>query len=140
LEGPGDLLVEQSLRFGFKVSNNQAKYEALIVGLELARDMGAADIVCRSDSQLMVGHVTGEFQVKDPLLLKYYHQVQKLLGGFSSARIEHIKREHSARADLLSKLASTKKKSHHRSIVQQHVEEPSVSMGETECCTVAMEE
>jgi len=140
LEGPGDLLVEQSLRFGFKVSNNQAEYEALIAGLELARDMGATDIVCRSDSQLTVGHVTGEFQVKDPLLLKYYHQVQKLLRGFSSTRMEHIKLEHNARADLLSKLASIKKKSHHRSIVKQYVGEPSVSMIETECCTVTMEE
>jgi len=30
LEGPGDLLIEQSLRFEFKASNNQAEYEALI--------------------------------------------------------------------------------------------------------------
>jgi len=36
LEGPGDLLVEQSLQFGFKTSNNQAEYKALIAGLELA--------------------------------------------------------------------------------------------------------
>jgi len=49
LEGPGEFLVEQSLRFGFKTSNNQAEYEVLIAGLELARDMGAKDIVCRSD-------------------------------------------------------------------------------------------
>jgi len=41
LEGPGELLVEQSLQFEFKTSNNQAEYEALIAGLELARDMGA---------------------------------------------------------------------------------------------------
>jgi len=75
LEGPGDLFVEHSLRFGFKTSNNQVEYEALIAGLELARDMRASDIVCRSDSQLTVGHITGEFQVKDPILLKYYHKV-----------------------------------------------------------------
>jgi len=30
LEGPGDVLIEQSLRFEFKASNNQAEYEALI--------------------------------------------------------------------------------------------------------------
>ena len=40
LEGPGELLVEQSLQFGFKTSNNQAEYEALIAGLELAQDTG----------------------------------------------------------------------------------------------------
>jgi len=128
LEGPGDLLVEQSLRFGFKTSNNQAEYEALIAGLELTHDMRASDIICRSDSQMTVGHIIKEFQVKDSILLKYYHKVHALLGGFSSARLEHIKREHNARVDLLSKLASTKKGSHHRSIVQQHVEVPSVSI------------
>ena len=95
-------MIEQSLSFGFKTSNNQAEYEALIVGLELAQDMGAQDVICKSDSQLTVGHIAREFQVKDPLLLKYYHKVRTLLQTFSSAKVEHIKREHNTRADLLS--------------------------------------
>jgi len=33
LQGPNNLLLEQSLQFGFKTSNNQVEYEALIVGL-----------------------------------------------------------------------------------------------------------
>jgi hypothetical protein len=41
LEGPNDILVEQSLMFEFKASNNQAEYEALIAGMTLAREMGA---------------------------------------------------------------------------------------------------
>jgi len=134
LEGPGEILIEQSLRFGFKTSNNQAEYEALIAGLELGRDMGARNVVCRSNSQLTVGHTTGEYQVKDPLLLKYHHKVQTLLQTFLSARIEHIRREHNSRADLLSKLASTKKRSHHRSVAQQLVERPSVDKEKTVSC------
>lgn len=55
--------------------------------------MGARDVVCRSDSQLTIGHITCEFQVKDPMLLKYYHKVQTLLDTFSSAKVEHIKQE-----------------------------------------------
>jgi len=38
LEGPGDILIEQSLRFNFKTSNNQAEYEAIIADLNLARE------------------------------------------------------------------------------------------------------
>jgi len=91
LDGLGDLLIEQSLRFGFKTSNNQAEYEALIAGLELARDMGAQDVIYKSDSQLTVGHITGKFQVKDPLLSKYYHKVRTLLQTFSSTKVEHIR-------------------------------------------------
>ena len=35
------MLIEQSLRFAFKASNNQAEYEALIAGILLAKEMGA---------------------------------------------------------------------------------------------------
>jgi len=41
LEGPGNVLIEQPLRFSIKTSNNQAEYEAIIAGLNLARDVGA---------------------------------------------------------------------------------------------------
>jgi hypothetical protein len=41
LEGLDDLLIEQSLRFEFKASNNQAEYEALIARMTLAQEMGA---------------------------------------------------------------------------------------------------
>ncbi|MCI32436.1 gag-pol polyprotein, partial [Trifolium medium] len=36
LEGPDDVMIEQSLRFAFKASNNQAEYEALMAGMKLA--------------------------------------------------------------------------------------------------------
>jgi len=61
LEGPGNFHLEMALKFEFKTSNNQAEYEALIAGLVLAKDMGAQNVVCRSDSQLMVGHMKGEY-------------------------------------------------------------------------------
>jgi len=69
LQGLNNLLHEKSLRFGFKTSNNQSEYEALIVGLHLAANIGVENLTCKSDSQLLVGHMDGSFQVKDPLLL-----------------------------------------------------------------------
>ena len=38
LESPYGIMVEQSFRFGFKASNNQVEYEALITGLQLAKE------------------------------------------------------------------------------------------------------
>ena len=64
LEGPGDIFLEQALQFGFRATNNQAEYEALLIGLNLAYDMGAREVTCKSDSQVMVGQVNGEFEVK----------------------------------------------------------------------------
>lgn len=55
LEGPDGVLLEQSLHFGFKASNNQAEYEALIAGINLAREMGASELKVKSDSQLVTG-------------------------------------------------------------------------------------
>jgi len=66
LEGPGGLLIEQALRFSFKASNNQAKYEALIIGMLLAKELGAQNLLVNRDLLLLTGQVTGEYQAKDP--------------------------------------------------------------------------
>jgi len=99
LEGPGEFVVKQSLKFGFKTSNNQAEYETLL----------ADHLMCHNDSQLMVGQLNGEFQIKDPLLAKNYHKAQAMLQEFEEVKVVHVKREDNERVDLLSKLASTKK-------------------------------
>ena len=68
LEGLDNVLIEQSLRFNFKTSNNQAEYKPLIAGLNLARDVGARKLLCKTNSKLTVGHLNGEYQTKDPTL------------------------------------------------------------------------
>ncbi|GAU24437.1 hypothetical protein TSUD_364210 [Trifolium subterraneum] len=77
LEGPDGVLIEQSLRFAFKASNNQAEYEALIAGMRLAKEMEVADLRAKSDSQLVTSQVPGEFQAKDPQLIKYLEQLSE---------------------------------------------------------------
>ncbi|XP_068486891.1 uncharacterized protein [Phaseolus vulgaris] len=78
LEGPNGVLIEQSVRFAFKASNNQAEYEALIVGILLAKEMGAKVLMAKSDSLLVTGQVTGKFQAKDPQMAAYLEYVQEL--------------------------------------------------------------
>jgi len=78
LEGPGDLLIEQSLKFEFKARNNQAEHETLIAGMNLEHEMGAENLMARSDSQLMTSQITGEYQTKDTQLTKYLAKVKKL--------------------------------------------------------------
>ena len=57
LTTPDGIQLEYALRFGFQVSNNEAEYEALLVGLQLATSMGAKQIQVYSDSQLVVNQV-----------------------------------------------------------------------------------
>ncbi|XP_068464639.1 uncharacterized protein [Phaseolus vulgaris] len=68
LEGPGDMLSEQALKFGFNATNNQVEYKAILVGINLAYDMGAREVTCKSNSQLVVNQIKGEFEVNEPSL------------------------------------------------------------------------
>ncbi|KAK7396592.1 hypothetical protein VNO78_17713 [Psophocarpus tetragonolobus] len=62
LEGPDNILLEQSLKFNFRASNNQAEYKALIARLTLAKETGAEEVKCRSNSQLTTSQLNGEYQ------------------------------------------------------------------------------
>lgn len=53
LKGLDNLLIEQSMKFNFKDSNNQAKYEALIADMALALEVGTSNLKFKSDSQLV---------------------------------------------------------------------------------------
>lgn len=64
LEGPSRVTVWHFLIFKFKVSNNHAKYEALITKLTLAKDLGVVEVDCKTNSQLVVS------QIKD---FDYHH-------------------------------------------------------------------
>ena len=51
--------------------NNQAKYEALVAGLQLAKEVDVGMLSIRSGSQLVIVQIKGEYEVKEPLLVKY---------------------------------------------------------------------
>jgi len=93
LEGPNGLFIEQALWFAFKVSNNQAKYEALIAGMLLAKEMGAKSLLAKSDSLLLTGQVMGEYQAKDPQMAAYLQYVQILKETFAVFELVHVSRE-----------------------------------------------
>ena len=118
------MLIEQALRFAFKANNNQAEYEALIVGMLLAKEMGAQSLLAKSDSQLVTGQVTGEYQAKDPQMAAYLRYVQVLKGAFATFESVHVPREQNARVDLLAKLASSGKGGRQRTVIQETLKTP----------------
>jgi len=132
LEGPNGLLIEQALRFAFKASNNQAEYEALIAGMLLAKEMGAKSLLAKSDSLLVTGQVTGEYQAKDPQMVAYIEYVQILKETFAVFELVHVPREQNARADLLAKLASSGKGGRQRTVIQETMRTPRTT---TSCTT-----
>ena len=56
------LVMEKSLRLGFSNTNNEAEYEALLVGIAMVRLLGLEMVELYSDSRLIVGQVNGDFK------------------------------------------------------------------------------
>ncbi|XP_072080892.1 uncharacterized protein [Arachis hypogaea] len=108
LENPTGVVYEQLVKFEFSVSNNQVEYEALLGGLALAREVGATRLEICSDSQVVTSQINGTYQARDSLLQKYLEKVRELSKQFDEVTVQHVPRERNTRADLLSKLASTK--------------------------------
>ncbi|RVW72259.1 hypothetical protein CK203_054943 [Vitis vinifera] len=63
--------LEQAIRLGFSASNNEAEYEAILSGLDLALALSVSKLRIFSDSQLVVKHVQEEYEAKDARMARY---------------------------------------------------------------------
>lgn len=61
---------------GFKASNNEAKYEALLVKLKAELSLGVQKIEMYSDSRLVASQMEGNFEAKDPWMVNYLKLVK----------------------------------------------------------------
>ena len=84
---PEGIRLEHSFRLGFKASNNEAEYEALIAGLKTALDLGARDVEVYSDSRLVVNQVQGSFEVRDSQMKKYLKVVKQIMAKFNTTSV-----------------------------------------------------
>ena len=85
----------------FPASNNEAEYKAIITGLDLAISVSSEKFVIRSDSQLVVGQVNGEYEIRDQRMNKYVSLINLWLGSYVAWRLEHVLRNSNEKADAL---------------------------------------
>ncbi|HKJ35722.1 MAG TPA: ribonuclease HI family protein [Solirubrobacterales bacterium] len=97
-DGEGEILLERGQPIG-RATNNVAEYRALLLGIELARELGADEVDLVGDSELIVKQVKGEYKVKKPDLKPLHAAVREAVSGLSSWSIRHVKREQNAEAD-----------------------------------------
>ncbi|MFD1562106.1 ribonuclease HI [Haloarchaeobius amylolyticus] len=97
----GDGIVAEDGETIGTATNNQAEYEALIAGLEAARDYGYDEVHVRGDSELIVKQVRGEYDTNNPELREKRVTVHELLSGFDEWTLEYVPREVNERADGL---------------------------------------
>ncbi|GAV66441.1 RVT_3 domain-containing protein, partial [Cephalotus follicularis] len=106
LTSPDSWTLEYALKFGFKATNNEVEWETLIVGLTITKYVDVQKIEASSDSQLMVGLVSREYEVREESMAKYLAHIQNLKSAFQVFLGLKVPRADNARADHLSKLAT----------------------------------
>ncbi|KAK3021426.1 hypothetical protein RJ639_046006 [Escallonia herrerae] len=76
--------------FRFRASNNEAEYEALLMGLRLPHVLKVDSLSVHSNSQLVVNHVLGDYEARDKRMAQYLQLVTTLASKFKNLTIRQI--------------------------------------------------
>ena len=96
----GAELLRRAKKLG-KTTNNVAEYEGVLLALDLCRELGAAHVTLRIDSELVVRQIEGRYKVKHPDLMQLHHRVILRQRTFESLTVEHVPRKENTVADGL---------------------------------------
>jgi probable phosphoglycerate mutase len=100
----GETVTEFHASIGI-ATNNVAEYNGLIAALRYLTDHGHRRALVRSDSELLVKQMRGEYRVKNPGLIPLFQEARRLAAALDSVRFEHVRRELNAHADRLANAA-----------------------------------
>ena len=84
-----------------ETTNNVAEYRAVLLGLELARSLGATEVEVVNDSELVARQIGGQYKVKQAHLKPLHAEAMESLRGFDRWTVRSVRREHNERADEL---------------------------------------
>ncbi len=96
----GTVLREIGLFLGI-ATNNVAEWNALVIGLQGALDLGFQRIAVRLDSELVVKQLCGEYRVKHPDLQPLFQKAKALARRFSRVEVRHVPRAQNKLADAV---------------------------------------
>ena len=94
------MLLERGVYIG-EATNNVAEYRAVLLGLELARELGASEVEVINDSELVSKQIGGQYKVKHAGLKPLYLEAMRDLRGFQEWKVRSVRREANERADEL---------------------------------------
>jgi ribonuclease HI len=100
----GGLITEFNGFLG-SATNNVAEYNGLLAALRYAREHGHRKVRIKSDSELLVKQMRGEYRVKNAGLQPLFQQAQTLAEDFDRVVYEHVRREQNKDADRLANVA-----------------------------------
>ena len=86
-------------------TNNTAEYKGIHRALELAVQNNVKNLTLKTDSQLAVRQLKGEYKIKSPSLKLIHAQCILLIKKIPKWNCTHVLRENNTRADELANLA-----------------------------------
>jgi ribonuclease HI len=106
LVSPRGAVFEQSVHLEYFCTNNQTKYEAILLGLQILSSMGIKHVEAFGDSFLVVQHVANIFPCFDGSLNAYLDKCLKMIAFFDDFTVQHVSREEKTVANDLVQQAS----------------------------------
>lgn len=97
--------IERIGRFLGVSTNNQAEYQALIIGLEAVARHSPEAVTVRMDSELAVRQMNGQYKVRNPGIVPLYLKAAELAATLPNIQFEHVPREKNPGADLVANVA-----------------------------------
>ncbi|XP_024164578.1 uncharacterized protein LOC112171663 [Rosa chinensis] len=97
---------QYAFKLDFNCTNNQAEYEALIIGLEVLEELGATRVKVFGDSLLVINQMLRVFRCSNLSLATYYAAAQQLLSCFHDVEFHHLPRELNREANEMAQIAS----------------------------------
>ena len=139
LTSPEGIDIEYALIFGFQASNNEAEYEAVIAGLNLAHSLEVDQLEVYSDFQLVVRQIEDTYEAKSGRMILYLKKVRDLLKKFVMVQVRHIPRAENSWADALAKLTTASQEDLGRSTFIEYLAELSIDLCDVEVAPVDSE-
>jgi len=102
-----------------QATNNIAEYTALYYALRRAISLGLKSVIVRSDAELVVKQLNGQYKVKSQRLLPIHLACKKAIRAFDRFKLEFIPRSENARADKMV-----------RRVIKSHLSKKSDSQAE----------
>ena len=104
---PQNYVIPRAVSLTEPCSNNVAEYNALLIGMQFADEIGVKNLEAYGDSKLIVNQVRGEYGVRHEDLVPYYKVTISMAEGFGNFYIDHVPRQQNAHADALASLAAS---------------------------------
>jgi ribonuclease HI len=128
IKTPEGSLIEQAVRFDFVATNNEAEYEALILGLKSLLKLDAKKVRIHTDSKLVACQMMGNFATKSENMEAYRNLAMGLAEQFETVRIGQHSRTTNSHADALATLALAIPSDLWRTIQLERLCKPSISL------------